>query len=110
MKILFKIFVPISILCLMVFFMSCDEYGGTIIIKNNYNEDKTVTVYSDFSVSYIIFSYKDAYGPIKITAGSTGNINVKTNTNYGVMWRDAGIDKYKTVKISNGETVEINIP
>jgi len=93
-----------------VFFTSCGEYGGTIIVNNNYSEDKIVNVYSAFSVSGIMFSYEDKYGPQTIITDSSGTFNVKSNTTYGIIWNHDKVDKFKTVKVSNGETVEVNIP
>jgi len=104
-----KLLFILGVACI-VFLVSCDEYGGTIIVKNNYSEDKTVTVYSDFSPSVIIFTYKDIYGPKNIIAGGTANFSVKSNTHYGVVWNHNKIDNYKIVEVSKGGTVEINIP
>ena len=103
------VFVALS-LCFISFLTSCGKYGGTIIVKNNYSTDKTVTVYSNFSSNGTIFSYKDEYGPKTIVADSSDVFDVKSNTDYGIVWNDGGIDKYKTVEISNGDTIEVNIP
>jgi hypothetical protein len=93
----------------MILLTSC-EVGGTIIVKNNYSTDKNVTVYSDFSsLSDPLFTYEDEYGPKTIFAHSSENFNVKNNTTYGIVWYDGG-SKYKTVHVSNGDTVEVSIP
>ena len=109
MKNLLKfVFVALS-LCFMCFLTSC-EVGGTIIVKNNYSTDKNVTVYSDFtSVSDLLFTFEDKYGPKTIFARSSEFFNVKSNTTYGIVWYDGG-DNYKTVKVSSGDTVEVSIP
>jgi len=110
MKNIFKFTFVILTICFIAFLFSCGEYGGTIIVKNNYSEDKIVTVYSEFSVSGNIFTYKDKYGPQNIIAGGTETFNVKSNPKYGIIWNYDEIDNFKTVELSNGETVEVNIP
>jgi hypothetical protein len=109
MKNLLKfVFVALS-LCFMFLLTSC-EFGGTIVVKNNYSTDKDVTVYSGFtSVSGPLFKFENEYGPKTIFAHSSENFNVESNTTYGIVWYDGG-DKYKTVKVSNGDTVEVSIP
>jgi len=110
MKNIFKFVLVILTVCFTVFLNSCGECGGTIIVKNNYSEDKIVTVYSKFSVYGIMFSYEDKYGPKNITAGSTASFSVDSNTKYGIVWNHNTVDEYTTVEVSNGETVEVNIP
>ena len=96
-------------LCFVSLLTSC-ESGGTIVVKNNYSTDKNVTVYSDFtSVSGPLFTFEDKYGPKTIFAHSSEIFNVKSNTTYGIIWYDGG-DKYKTIKVSSGDTVEVSIP
>jgi hypothetical protein len=97
-------------LCFICILISCGEYGGTIVVKNNYPEDKTVTVYSDVTFSGPIFTYKDKYGPKNIITGSTGNFSVDSNTHYGIIWSHDGVDKYEVVEVSNGATIKVNIP
>jgi len=109
MKNLFKFVFVALFLCFMALLTSC-EYGGTIIVKNNYSTDKDVTVYSDFSLSSFIFTYEDMYGPKTIVAGSSDVFNVKSNTTYGIVWYVDGVSKYQTVEVSNGDTVEVRIP
>jgi hypothetical protein len=96
----------------MASLFSCGEMGGTIIVKNNYSEDVSVTIYSDFTKpsSLGIFQYKNKYGPKTITAGSTDIFNVGTNADYGIVWRVGGYDRYTTRQVANGEVVEITIP
>ena len=105
------VFVALS-LCFISFLTSCGEYGGTIIVKNNYSTTKTVSLYSNFYPTAIdtIFSYKDKYGPKTIVAGSSDVFDVEGNIRYGIIWSDDGVDKYKVVKVSHGDTVEVNIP
>jgi len=114
MKNLFKLVIIAFFSCFMAFFISCSESGGTIIIKNNYSEEKTVTVYSDFSITNLsvssMISYKDKYGPNNISADSTGTIIVKNNTHYGIVWHNGDVDAYKSVDVANGEIVEVIIP
>jgi hypothetical protein len=109
MKILIKKLILVLILCLIFIHVSCGEFGGTIIIKNNYSEEKTVRVYSEYSGG-IVFSYKKMYGPIVIAPGNTGKLNVDTNSRYGIIWRPSNVNSEKVINVSNGETVEINIP
>jgi len=115
MKNMVKVFIAAIILCIVPLFISCGERGGKIVVNNNYSENKSVTVYSDFSIKYKVlniteFSYKDKYGPAMITDGSCGDFNVNSNTTYGIIWRDGRVDKYKTVEVVNGETVYVDIP
>jgi len=92
-------------------FIACGEFGGTIIVNNNYDVSKSVTVYSDFSQSGFLFYYRDRYGPITIEPNSSGTFNVSSNSTYGIIWRhQTNVDRVKTVDISGGEIVEINIP
>jgi len=101
-------------ICFGVLFISCSEQGGTIIIKNNYSEEKSVTIYSDFSISNLdtnsIISYKDKYTLDKLNPGGFDTINVKSNSHYGIVWHNGDVDAYKTVDVSNNETVEVIIP
>jgi len=105
----------IIIFVFLFFLNSCDEYGGTIVISNNYSENITTTVYSEFTIMSntifgLVFSYKDKYGPKNITAKSSEKFNVDTNSRYGIVWKHNGNDKYKTVNVEKGQTVEVNIP
>lgn len=110
MKKFYKFAFVILALIFMSSLISCFEIGGTIIVKNNYSNDKEVTVYSDFSPSSFIFTYKDKYGPITIIAGSTDCFNVNSDSTYGIIWRDGSVNKYKKIEVSNGNTVEVTIP
>jgi len=110
MKDIFKFVFVILTVCFIAFLFSCKEHGGTIIVKNNYSEDKIVTVYSEFSASGIVFSYKDKYEPQNITAGGTNSFSVESNAKYGIVWNHNKIDEFKTVEVSDGETFEVNIP
>jgi hypothetical protein len=110
MKNIIKFVFVILAFCFIAFLISCVEKGGTIIINNNYSEDKMVTVYSDFSLSLSMFFYKDKYGPQNIVAGGTGNFSVKSDALYGIIWKGDKYDEVITVKVSNGETVEVKIP
>jgi len=91
------------------------EGGGIIFVKNNYSEDKTVTVYSDFSIEhmtslYATIKYKDRYGPQSIPADSTVAFIVNSDAHYGIVWRHDGKDSYTTVNASNNEAVDVRIP
>jgi hypothetical protein len=98
-------------LCLLPFITSCGESGGTIIVKNTYDTDEIVTVYSDFSHEWgDVFSYNEKYGPKTIIAGSSENFDVDGNTEYGIVWEGVYEDKYRTVSVSDGNTVEVTIP
>jgi len=110
MKNILKIFVAILFIGLTVFLTSCGEYGGTIIVTNNYSEDVEVAVYTKFVSHVFVFSYEDKYGPKNIAAGGTGSFNVKSNTEYTVFWRYGRYDSYKTIDVANGETVRVDIP
>jgi len=110
MKNIFKFVFVILAICFIASLISCGEHGGIIIVKNNYSEDKTVTVYSEFLLSGLSFTYKDKYGPQVIVAGGTGIFSVKDNTEYGIIWKHKGYDNHKTVEVSNGETIEVKIP
>jgi hypothetical protein len=98
-------------LCLLTSLSSCSK-GGTIIIKNNYSNDKEVTIYSDFKEpdNFGSFNYRDKYGLKNINIGSTCTFNVNTNATYGIVWRGTDYDYHKTVEVSNGEVVKISIP
>jgi len=100
MKIISKFLIFTVLMCAIFLFTTCNELGGTIIIKNNYTSDKTVTVYKDFSPSFSIFTYTEKYGPKNINTGGTVKFNVNRNAIYGIVWRDDSIDKYKSVYVS----------
>ena len=109
MKNIIKFVFIILALCFIVFLISCCEAGGTIIIKNNYSEDKMVIIY-EYSLIGVTFNYKDKYGPQNIVAGCTGSFSVKSNAVYGIIWTHNKIDYVKTAEVSYGETVEKEIP
>ena len=101
--------VIISVLCFCIFFTSC-EFGGTIVVKNNYSEDISVTAYSEFKDNGFLFEYRESYGPINIISHSTGSFDVNSDTKYGIVWSNGKIKDYKTVHVSNGETIYVDIP
>ena len=110
MKTAIKVIVMTIIFCIVLYFISCSEHGGTIIITNNFSNEKTVTVYSEFSIfGGFLFRYKDEYGPKDIASGDSVSFNVSSNSSYSIVW---GNDKYtyKTIDVAGGETVQVNIP
>jgi hypothetical protein len=90
---------------------SCGEKGGTLIVKNNYTDDKSVAVYSDFSLNGpTLFNYKDQYGPKTIAKGGSVSFDVTSDAKYTIVWYANGKDWVKGVQVSGGETVEAVIP
>ncbi|MDR3130458.1 MAG: hypothetical protein LBU18_02835 [Treponema sp.] len=111
MKSVLKFVFAALVLFCVSFLTACGEYGGTIIVKNNLEEEVEVTVYSDFLSYGLSFSYNGIkYGPETIAAGSSADFSVKENFRYGIVWKRLGVDNYKTVDVSNGDTVEVSIP
>jgi hypothetical protein len=103
-------------LCFMAFLISCVEEGGTIIVINNYLEDKSVAVYSDYRYMGMgLFSYTKKYGPKDISANNIFNdntvkFNVSSDANYGIIWKhSANVDRVKEIYVSGGNTVEVTI-
>jgi outer membrane lipoprotein-sorting protein len=100
------------IICLVGFLFSCNEYGGTIIVENNYDVQKYVTVLSDVSGNFVI-TYKDKYGPKIVFANEVISFDVKSNTDYTIFWGDTtqlSSDNKRNVDVSNGNTVTVKIP
>ena len=98
-------------------FTSCGEYGGTIIVNNNYSSEIKVTIYTEFGIisqgdAYVptFFSYKYKYGPETIEAGNNEFFAVSRNTSYTITWSDASNFRHKTIEVANGNIVEVNIP
>lgn len=102
-------------LSLMSVLVSCAEYGGTIIVKNNSNTEKTVTVYSEFSKNYqfgdqINFKYEDKYGPKTVGPQSTVSFSVDSNSTYGIVWNgEDGYNDYTVIEVFGGKSVDVNI-
>jgi len=110
MKTAIKVIVMTTILCIGLCFISCFEHGGTIIVTNDFSNEKTVTVYSEFSiVGGILFSYKEKFSTKDIAPGESAEFIVSSNTEYGIVW---GNDRYsyKIIEVSGGENVQVNIP
>ena len=108
MKIFSKLFLASVIL---FFLIACSETGGTIIVKNNHPEGKSVTAYSKFSPIGYAFSFKDSYGPLYIAEGTAASFDVSTDGDYGIVWKkSSGDDTYRVVSVSKGSTREISIP
>jgi hypothetical protein len=92
------------------FLSSCGEAGGTIIVKNSGSAEKIVTVYSDFVPYGSVFMYKDKYGPKNIGAGGSADFVVKSDGQYGIVWNNGTVDRYRTVDVSGGNIVEYDLP
>jgi hypothetical protein len=100
------------IVCSIIFLFSCVESGGTIIVENNYNAQKYITILSNAS-GEIETKYDDMYGPEIVSAKGTVSFNVKSNTRYSIFWgdnRQISSDNRKNVNVSGGETVTVKIP
>jgi hypothetical protein len=90
---------------------SCGEKGGTLIVKNNYTDDKSVAVYSGYSLNGpTLFYYDDKYGPKTIAVGGSASFDVTSDAKYTIVWYASGKDQTKTVQVSGGDTVEADIP
>jgi hypothetical protein len=96
------------VLSCVSFLTACDEHGGTIIVKSNYQYEVAVTVYSGLSPSgATLYTYKDEYGPKTIAAGGSADFSVSSDDEYGIR---AYSEIKKRVYVSGGDTVEVTIP
>ena len=109
MKKAIKLIVMTTIFCIVLCFISCEEYGGTIIVTNNFSNEKTVKVYTEYHNDGWLIRYKEIYGTKDIAPGDSASFNVGYNLSYDIVW-DNGKYTYKTIEVSGGKTVQIDIP
>jgi len=101
----------------MFILVSCDE-GGTINIKNNYKEDKTVSIYTGRLDGNKLYD-PVKHGEIDIPAGETGSINVERSGSLHLWYlgnaKQSGFlilrdNIIKTISLPNGGSVDVSIP
>jgi hypothetical protein len=107
-----KIFRFLIIVCLAVFLFSCEKYGGTIIIENDYDIQKYVTILTDIEGGYVI-TYKDKYGPKIVSAEGSVSFDVESNPELGthsVMVSSIEFTKDKTGNITGISKINVANP